>query len=66
MVEQAAADRDGGAKLGGELREGGVLLAAGHEVAVQVGEPEGVGAVVEVALLAVEDGEAAVNREPVG
>jgi len=66
VVEQAADDGDGSAELVGELREAGVLLAARLEVALQVAEPEGVGAVAEAALPAVDDGKAAVDGEPRG
>jgi hypothetical protein len=38
-------------------------LTARHQVAVQVGESEGVGAVVEASLLAVDDREAAVQNQ---
>jgi hypothetical protein len=57
LAYEAADHIIGGMKLAGQLRQAGVCLAACHEVAVQVGEPEGVGAVVEAALLAVDDGD---------
>jgi hypothetical protein len=59
LVNQAADQVNGGVQLAGELGQDGVVLAACREVAVQVGEAEGVGAVVQAALLAVDDSEAA-------
>ncbi len=63
LAYEAADHVDGGVKLSGELRQAGVWLAACHEIAVQIGEPEGVGAVVEAPLLAVDDGEAAAEDQ---
>jgi hypothetical protein len=60
LGNQAADHVDGGVQLCGELGQAGVVLAACHEVAVQVGEAEGMGAVVQAALLAVDDSEAAL------
>jgi hypothetical protein len=40
-------------QLAGELGQAGFVVAARHQVAVQVGKAEGVGAVVQAALLAV-------------
>jgi hypothetical protein len=48
-------------QLADDLGQAHVLLAAHHKVAAEVAEAEGVGAVVEAALLAVEDGEAACS-----
>ncbi len=56
-------DRARGIEFSGQLREAGVL-AARFEVVVEVGEPKLDGAVVEAALLAVDDGEAAADGEP--
>jgi hypothetical protein len=63
LGEPASDHVDGGAKLAGELCEAGVVLAARHEVAVKIGEPEGVGAVIEAPLLAVGNSEAAVEDQ---
>jgi hypothetical protein len=59
LVDEAADHVDGGVQLAGELGQAGVLPAARHQVTVKAGESQGVGAVVEAALLAVDDGEAA-------
>jgi hypothetical protein len=63
LCEQTADRVDGGLKLSGELGQAGVVRAARREVAVQVGEPEGLGAVVEAALLAVDDRKAATEDQ---
>jgi hypothetical protein len=54
-VQQAADHRGGGAKLAGQLRGAGLLLAACSEVAVKVAVPLRMSVAVEAALLAVED-----------
>jgi hypothetical protein len=64
LVDAAADHVNGGVQLAGELGQAGVLLAARHQVAVEVGEPHGVGAVVE-APLAVDDGKAARDVQAV-
>ncbi len=64
LVEQAPDDQGGGAKLAAQLREAGLLLPARREVAGEVGEPQRPSTRVEHALLAVDHGEAAVDREP--
>jgi hypothetical protein len=61
LVNEAADHINSGVQLVGELGQAGVLLAARHQVAVQAGEPQGVGAVVQAALLAVDDHEAALD-----
>jgi hypothetical protein len=52
-------------QLADELGQAGVVLAARHQVAVEVGEPQGVGAVVEAARLAVDDYESARHARSV-
>ncbi len=52
-----------GVQFAGELSQARVVLAARHQVATEVGEPQSVGAVAKVALLAVEDGEAAADGQ---
>ena len=66
VVEQAAGNHGGGGELAGQLCEGGVLLAAGGEVAGKVGEPQGDDAVVEAPLLAVDDRKAAAEDQTAG
>jgi hypothetical protein len=63
LSEQASDDINAAAKLAGELWQTRVVLTARHQVAVQVGESEGVGAVVEASLLAVDDREAAIQNQ---
>jgi len=63
LGNQAADHVNGGVQLAGELGQAGVLLAARHEIGVEVGEAEGVGAVAKAALLAVEDSKAARDAQ---
>jgi hypothetical protein len=63
LVDEAADHVNGGVKLAGELRQAGVVLAARRQVAVEVGEAEGVSAVVQTPLLTVDGGETASDEE---
>jgi hypothetical protein len=63
LANQAADYINGGVQLAGEPGQAGVLLAARHQVAVEVSEPQEVGAVAQAALLAVDDGEAARDAQ---
>jgi hypothetical protein len=63
LVDEAADHVNGGVQLAGELGQAGVLLAARHQVAVQVDEPQRLGAVVQAALLAIKDSKAALNEQ---
>jgi hypothetical protein len=64
LGEEAPQDRCGGAKLAGHAGQGGVLLAAGLQVTGKVNEPLRASTLVQAALLAVEDREAAPERQP--
>src|SRR6266540_1161934 len=59
-------DVAGRTELAGKLGQAGVVLAARREVAVKVVEPQAAGAVVEAALLAVDDGEATADDQAAG
>jgi len=63
LVEQAADDRGGSGEFSGELTKA-LLLAARCKVGAEVGEAQLDGAVLEAALLAVNDRETAADGEP--
>jgi hypothetical protein len=63
LIDEAADYVDSGVQLAGELGQAGVLLAARHQVAIKVCEPKDVGAVVQAALLAVDDRETALDAQ---
>ena len=63
LVNETADHINCGVKLSGELRQAGIASAGRHEVAAKVDEPQGMGAVVEAALLAIDDGEAAAEDQ---
>jgi len=66
LVNEAADHMDRGVKLAGEAGHAGVVLAARHEVAAKVGEPQRMSVLVEAALLLIDDGNVADNGEPAG
>jgi hypothetical protein len=65
LINQTADHVNGGVQLARELGKAGVVVTARLQIAVQVGESEGFGAVVQAALLAVQDGEAALDGQAV-
>ncbi len=66
VVKQAAGNHSGDGKLAGQPCEAGVLLAAGGEVAVKVGEPLSDDAAMQAPQLAVDDRKAVAEDQTAG
>jgi hypothetical protein len=63
LGDGTADDRLGGVQMGGELGDAPAVIQQGLQTGTQVGEAQAGGLLLEVALLAVGDGEAAVEDQ---
>lgn len=66
LGEKPTDDRDGGTQLASHLWQAGILLRSSRQVLVKVAVAVGAGALVQAALLTVQDGKAAADGERTG